>query len=549
MTTSAPVDDRPSTQSVDSHTTSSAQTQRGFAATLLHTAPTLVVMTLLAAIAWWGHHTGWALPKFSELFSGGRASAADDWCAEHAVPESVCVECNPSLMPKSKSTWCRKHGVHNCLFEHPELAQLKTPAVLGEEDRQRAERALALKDRPENTSKCKTHLRRIQFASQEAMDKMGIDIMPVFRGPVVETVSASGEIQFEQPRVATVSSAVTGRVRYVTEKGQIGAAIKRGDLLALVDAVEVGKAKSELLQALAQLDLKNKYVENLKPLVPVGAVPQARLLEAEGAQREAQIRVMGAQQTLVNLGLALDVEVIKSLPAESLARHIQFFGIPDAITRNLDPRTTSANFYPILAPRDGIVTAAKVVAGEVVDVSKPLFIIADTSMMWLILNVRNEDVKYLKIRGVENGQVGQTVLFRPDGSDDEVNGELVWKSASVDERTRTVPFRAEVPNPQGKLLANNFGMGRIVLRADKNALVVPNEALHWEGDCNIVFVRDKHFMEPGAPKVFHVRSVRPGVRNGANTEIIAGLMEGEVIATRNSANLRAELLKNNLGAG
>jgi len=51
------------------------------------------------------------------------------------------------------------------------------------------------------------------------------------------------------------------------------------------------------------------------------------------------------------------------------------------------------------------------------------------------------------------------------------------------------------------------------------------------------------------PKFFHVRSVRPGVKEGATTEIIAGLMPGEVIASKNSVVLEAQLLKEQLGAG
>jgi cobalt-zinc-cadmium efflux system membrane fusion protein len=141
------------------------------------------------------------------------------------------------------------------------------------------------------------------------------------------------------------------------------------------------------------------------------------------------------------------------------------------------------------------------------------------------------------------------VRFRPEGRDQEVAGELVWKSTSVDDTTRTVQFRAELPNADGSLLANTFGTGQIILREEKQSTVVPNEAVHWEGDCHIVFVRDKDFLDEGAPKVFHVRSVRPGVKNGSHTEIIAGILPGEVVATRNSATLRAQLLKNNLGAG
>src|SRR5262249_6715134 len=153
---------------------------------------------------------------------------------------------------------------------------------------------------------------------------------------------------------------------------------------------------------------------------------------------------------------------------------------------------------PVLTPRDGIITEVKVVAGEVVDLSRPLFVVADTSRMWLILNVRQEDVKFLRVR--HESKPGQTVIFQPDASDDEVSGELVWKSTTVDERTRTVQYRAELPNPHGKLLAHTFGVGRIILREEVDAVLVPTEAVHWEGDCSIVFVRDKNFDEPGAPK-------------------------------------------------
>lgn len=523
-----------------------ATAQYGFLAWLRRAGPTGLVVAALLGIGYLGHHTGWSVPKFSALLGNDQA-AADDWCAEHAVPESICVECNQTLLPKVKTTWCNIHKVHLCLFEHPELAQVKDKVSVSPKDLDRAQRALDLKARSENERRCKLPERRVQLASLEVVKKLALRVEPAWPGAITETIAASGEIQFAQPSVANVSTPVAGRVYHVADRGQIGSTIERGELLALIDAAEVGKAKSEFLQAYANLDLKSRSLETLRPLAPAGAIPQVRLLEAEAAQREAQIRLMGAQQALVNLGLPINLDAVKSLSPEALARHVQFFGIPVDMAQKLDPRTTSASLYPMLAPRAGVITASRVVAGEVVDATRPLFVVADTRNLWLILNVRNEDVKYLRVRTATHP--GQTVLFRPDGSDDDIRGELTWKSTSVDEKTRTVQVRAELPNPHGNLLAYTFGLGRIVLREEKDALLVPSEAVHWEGDCNIVFVQDKNFLEPGAPKVFHVRSVRPGVRQGRDTEIIAGLLPGEIVATQNSASLRAELLKNNLGAG
>lgn len=510
--------------------------------------PTAVVVLLLGGLAVVGHHTGWTIPKYSEIFGDG-AAVSEDWCPEHSVPESICVECDEKLLPKIKPMWCKIHGVHYCPFERPEIAQLKETPAITQADLARAKRALELKERSTNSSKCKISERRLQFASQEVMDKMGVGIDLAWEGPVVEFISASGEIVYEQPRVAPISTPVAGRVWHVTEQGLQGVRVQRGDVLALIDAADVGKAKAELLQAFAQLELKSKALANLKALEKGGTmVPTPTMQGAETAQREAEIRLLGAQQVLVNLGLPVELDSIKGMTAEELARRIQFFGIPDDIAKRLNSKTTG-NLFPILAPRDGVVAVSKVTAGEIVDPSKTMFVVADTSQMWVVLNVRLEDVKYLRVRDAKTGSAGQEVRFRPDGGGPEIRGELIWRDTQVDEKTRTVQVRAEVRNPEGALLANTFGHGQIVLREEKQAILVPNEAVHWEGDCNIVFVRDKNFLEPGAPKVFHVRTVRPGVRTTTHTEVIAGLLPGEVVASKNSANIRSELLKNNLGLG
>ncbi len=512
------------------------------------TGPTVLVLALLGGVAVLGNRLGWTAPKFADLL-GLNAAEKDDWCEEHSVPDAICVECDASLLPKLKTTWCRVHGVHNCPFERSDVAQTNSPEPIQQKDLDRAQRALDLKERKENNSRCKLHERRLQFASDAVLAKMGIDIMPVAREPIVETVSASGVITFEQPRVAPASAPVAGRVWLVTEKGAIGAQVKRGDVLALLDAAEVGKAKTELLQAFAQVELRKKTFDLLASVAESGAVSHARLTEAETAVREARIRLLGAQQTLRNMGLPIHFDESKPLAVEELTRRVQFFGIPEEITASLDAKTTTANLMPVMASRAGIVTAVKATLGEMAEPGKPLFVVADTSRMWLMLNVRLEDVKYLRVRDPKTNAPGQTVKFRADGSSREVVGELAWKSAEVDEKTRTVQFRAELPNADGTLLANTFGAGQIILRAENDAIVVPNEAVHWEGDCHIVFVRDKNFLEPNGLKVFHVRTVRPGVINGPSTEIIAGLLPGEVVAAKNSASLRVELLKNKLGAG
>src|SRR5207253_3096237 len=97
---------------------------------------------------------------------------------------------------------------------------------------------------------------------------------------------------------------------------------------------------------------------------------------------------------------------------------------------------------------------------------------------------------------------GQKVLFRPGENHQgvEIAGKVSWISTSADGITRTVRVRVELPNSDGRLRANTFGTGRIVLREEPSAVFVPTQALHWDGCCHVVFVRDKDYFQKGSPK-------------------------------------------------
>lgn len=501
--------------------------------------PPVVVFGVLLGVLAWGHHSGWTLPKFSS-FTGGAAEGKDVWCDEHSVPESECVECNVDLMPRPKSFgWCKVHGVHDCPLEHPEVAQVAGRARVTADDLDRAKRALEFASRPENSNLCKLHDRRIQFASPAAVEKAGVEVEPVWTASMVEAVGGSGEITCDPTRTARLSARVPGSV--VRAYKQVGDRVSRGEVVALVDAAEVGRAKSEFLQAAAQVRVRGKSAENLLKLGRSGATSEYRVQEAESALSEARIRLTAAQQGLTNLGLPVQAVALDAVPDDRLADYLRFLGIPKAVADSLDPATANGNLLPVTAPLEGVVVTRDMVAGEVVDPAKVLCVVVDVSWLWLTLDMRLEDARGVKL--------GQPVRFRPDGSKEDAAGSVAWVSTEADHKTRTVKVRAALDNTAGRLKANTFGAGRVILREEKHTVVVPNGAVQWEGDCFVVFVRDKDFLKDGSPKVFHTRTVRIGATDDKNTEIIAGVLPGELVAVKGSAVLRAELLRGNLGEG
>lgn len=499
--------------------------------------PAIVVVAVLATLAVWGHSTNWTLPKFSEFLGSGEEKK-QNWCAEHNVPESQCIECNKNLItPLKDYGWCEMHGVAQCPLHHPDVAQVERASIT-DEDMRRATMALATLPREENNKNCKMYQKRIQFASTETVEKAGIDVAIAQQQPIIEAVTANGEVVYDETRTAHLASRVTGAVWRVERR--VGDQVRQGDILALIEAAEVGRLKSDLLQAISQLRVSQTNVEKLKPLAKDGAVAGKALLEAEASLHEAEIKVLSAQQALVNLGLPVKVDEFTDLSIKQVAKEIQFLGLPEALTASFNKDSTTSNLFPLRSPLDGVVVQSKVVAGETVDTAASIFGVTDVRHMWLILDVRQDDARRLSL--------GQPVLFHATDSKfvPKINGSVSWISTEADDKTRTVKVRVDLSNSDWNLRANTFGTGRIVLREEPKAVVVPTEAVHSDGDCRVVFVRDKNYLIEGAPKFFHVREVRLGATNSDRTEVIVGVLPGEVVASKNSAVLEAQLLKGNL---
>lgn len=62
---------------------------------------------------------------------GAKPGSYEDWCAEHAVPESQCTRCDKTLIPVFKATgdWCDKHGLPKShdLKCNPDLKIVRPP--------------------------------------------------------------------------------------------------------------------------------------------------------------------------------------------------------------------------------------------------------------------------------------------------------------------------------------------------------------------------------------------------------------------------------------
>jgi cobalt-zinc-cadmium efflux system membrane fusion protein len=468
-------------------------------------------------------------------------------CAEHGAPESFCVQCNPALgAGEAENTWCGEHGLPEslCTLCKPELA--KKVAMCREHGVPRALCTICRPALADNFNVCETHrlpvafcppgaecgpaaasaqcplppgqaapgktaLPRVRFASSEVAERIGLETAPVKKSAVSPAITANCEVGYDETRLAHVRPRVRGIVREV--RVQAGDAVRRGDVLAVIDSAELGQAKADYLVALPLVELWTKNRRRFQRLEDEGVVAGKKLLEAEAELARAKAQVVKARQRLQNLGLASDQ--IASLADEPAARR---------------------NLLQIVAPQDGTVIQRRAVSGEAVQATSELFAIADMSTVWAHLDVYERDLPRLA--------VGQSMTLRVPGLvPREFSGRVIWIDSAVDERTRTIHVRAEVDNPQGLLRANMFGAGEIHVGERHSSLSVPGKAIQWEGTSYVVFVKK-------AADLYEPRRVLRGADLGdAYALAWADLRPGEAVVTTGSFLLKTEILKGAIGAG
>jgi len=92
------------------------------------------------------------------------------------------------------------------------------------------------------------------------------------------------------------------------------------------------------------------------------------------------------------------------------------------------------------------------------------------------------------------------------------------------------------------LRANMFARAVVKVREAEPTVMVPREAVQWEGCCNVVFVQED-------VAVYQPVKVHLGPATGSLVEVRRGLHGGETVVTQGSFLLKTEILKGSIGAG
>lgn len=224
--------------------------------------------------------------------------------------------------------------------------------------------------------------------------------------------------------------------------------------------------------------------------------------------------------------------------AEGRLRNLDY---PEAHLEKLRRGDHPPRIIGVPAPEAGTVVEKVAVKGMRYQPGEVLFRIVDTSTMWVLAEVYEQDLAFVKV-----GDMAKvTVNTWPDRS---FPGRVTFIYPNVGKDSRTARLRIEVANPDGLLRADMAATVEIEAPIPGRWLAVPDSAVIDSGKRQIVLVeRGEGRYEP--------RPVKLGARVSGYAQVLEGLKPGERVVTAATflidaeSNLRAALAAFTAGDG
>lgn len=315
--------------------------------------------------------------------------------------------------------------------------------------------------------------------SKKAQILAQIEVSEVMRKPVTITTPFYGTIDYDETRLARIAAWVAGRIDalYVD---YLGSPVDEGQAMALIYSPELITAQSELIESKRILkDINESTLAFIK--------------------RSSQLGESASYQKLRLLGIT-DKQI-----SEILDR-----GIP-------------SDHLTLHAPLGGTVIDLKIREGVYVKTGESLYAIADLTALWLICEAYESDLQWIKL--------GKEVVFQVEAfPGQDFKGTVSYIDPMVNEKTRTVRVRIDVPNKQNLLKPGMFvqALQQTYVSEYQNQMpiVIPASAPLITGKRAVVYIEklDK-------PGTYEGRVITLGPKAGDFYIVEEGLNEGERVVT------------------
>lgn len=343
--------------------------------------------------------------------------------------------------------------------------------------------------------------------------------------PVTVTRVQQKDVPIEVQVVGNVEAYVTVSVK-AQVAGQLtevffkeGAFVKKGDKLFTIDPsvydAQLNQAKANLAKDEAQLGLSQANLtrdEAQEKYAQSEAKRYEEMLEKGLVSRE-QAEQYRTNADAVSAAASADRAAIQS--AEATVK---------ATEAALENAKLMLGYTTIPSPLDGRTGNVSVKQGNVISANTTeLLTITQVEPIYVSFSVPETQLGTIKL--------GQMVTAVPqDSSSPPEVGTLTFTDNAVDQTTGTIRLKGTFPNSDHNLWPGEFVRVTLRLAMEKDALVVPNEAVQTGQDGSYVFVVKQD-------RTVESRPVVTGARVNQDLVIEKGLQAGEVVVTEGQLRL------------
>jgi len=337
--------------------------------------------------------------------------------------------------------------------------------------------------------------------SPQEIERAGIKVERVERADYAIAVQTIGTVAPDRNRFARVTVPVAGRVLKVAV--DLGAEVKAGDVLAVLESPELAEARTLNQQNRTERDLAQLNYDRSEKLAVEGGIAQKDLLRARSDLERAKAALLASEAKLATLGAP--VNAIDGASSATLA---------------------------VIAPLSGTVVERTAVLGEYAQAYQALFTVADLSKVWVETNLYDRDLGTVGV-----GSPAKVAVAAFPGR--FFSGQVTYVGYIIDKDTRTAVARVEVANPESQLRPGMFANVEIDTKSRRSAVRVPENAVVLLQGQMTAFVADDDGFEP--------RPVELGERQGGMVAITFGIEPGDKVVTSGVFALKARLLKSQIG--